>query len=148
MRVCPRWFNDYGSIPANVVVRPLLRDLKILKALFCCKPSAFKTSLSLFQLHVGEVIVSRFTVSSAVENTQAQDHPLFILNHPFDYNVCETGILSIFKSFYVHFCRPQIYIPMKIPKTAQLKRHFVNIPCACQTNDGKNCLFYVKYIQI
>lgn len=52
------------------------------------------------------------------------DQPLFVLNHPSDHNLYATGIKGIFKSFHVHFCGPQIYIPMKIPYTAQLKEAF------------------------
>lgn len=43
------------------------------------------------------------------------DQQLFVLNHPSDHNLYATGIKGIFKSFHVHFCGPQIYIPMKIP---------------------------------
>lgn len=52
------------------------------------------------------------------------DQSLFVLNHPSDHNLYATGIKGIFKSFHVHFCGPQIYIPMKIPYTTQLKEAF------------------------
>ncbi len=98
--------------------------------LFCCSYFAFRTRLPVSFCFISAACGLSYSFTFHCEQLclppppRNTDDPLFVLNHSFDHNSYATGIIGIFKSFHVHFCGPQIYIPMKIPKTAQLKKAF------------------------